>query len=177
MTLFDKCYDLLLKNEGGYSYHPKDKGGETYKGIARRYHSSWKGWDILDDYKFGRDFPVNAYQDDELDELVRSFYRDIFWDRMKLDLISNENAALQIFDMAVNSGIRTAVKIAQRVCLSKVDGVLGARTAIKINQMGDAFVDKYILARIEKYRDIVNNDPSQQVFLNGWIRRARETKF
>lgn len=45
---FLKSYDILIKHEGGYVNDPDDKGGETYKGIARKFNPDWKGWKIID---------------------------------------------------------------------------------------------------------------------------------
>ena len=30
MANFEKAFQLILKNEGGYAFDPKDNGGETY---------------------------------------------------------------------------------------------------------------------------------------------------
>jgi lysozyme family protein len=178
--LFNKCYDHLLKNEGGYANHPNDKGGETYKGIARKYHSDWEGWELIDQYKKNKNgFPENAYQDSELDKMVREFYKEKFWDKMDLDLIVNENTVLQLFDMGVNAGIKTAVKLAQKACDAGliVDGIIGVKTAFEINHWGHLFADRYIEQRIIYYNEIVRRNPSQSVFLNGWCKRAKNTKF
>ncbi len=177
--LFDKCYDHLLKNEGGYANHPNDKGGETYKGIARKYHNNWVGWELIDEYKKAGGFPDNAYNDSSLNQLVRLFYKSIFWDKMNLDFIVNENSILQIFDMGVNSGIKTAAKLAQKSCDKElvIDGILGWKTAFEINSLGFRFFDKYVKQRIIYYNGLVAKNPTQNVFLKGWIKRAKNTKF
>ena len=61
----------VLKNEGGYVNDPDDSGGETYKGIARRFHPDWIGWAYVDN----RDF-----KNPNLDKLVSDFYYIKFWD-------------------------------------------------------------------------------------------------
>lgn len=177
--LFDKCYDHLLKNEGGYANDPDDSGGETYKGIAREYHHYWKGWELIDQYKKNSNgFPQNAYMDEELDKMVRAFYKRFFWDKMNLALIVNENSVLQLFDMAVNSGIWQAVKLAQIACeMTHIDGKLGPKTAFEINSEGHNFFKKYVNQRIKFYNLLVQRNPKNNKFLNGWCKRAKNTKF
>ncbi|KKK46716.1 hypothetical protein LCGC14_3162480, partial [marine sediment metagenome] len=38
MALFTEAYEITLQHEGGYSNDSDDVGGETYKGVSRRYH-------------------------------------------------------------------------------------------------------------------------------------------
>ena len=51
MADFTKAYALTAAYEGGYVDDPEDAGGETYRGISRRYHPSWQGWQIIDTLK------------------------------------------------------------------------------------------------------------------------------
>ena len=51
MADFSKAIPKLLKKEGGYVNNPADRGGETYKGIARKYHKSAFMWTLIDRYK------------------------------------------------------------------------------------------------------------------------------
>lgn len=37
MADFDKAHLEVMGNEGGYANNPVDAGGETYKGIARKF--------------------------------------------------------------------------------------------------------------------------------------------
>ena len=41
MADYKKAIEKALKNEGGYVFDPDDAGGETFAGIARRYHKIW----------------------------------------------------------------------------------------------------------------------------------------
>jgi lysozyme family protein len=43
MADFAMFYPRLQQNEGGHYHDLKDKGGETYKGIARNYHEGLSG--------------------------------------------------------------------------------------------------------------------------------------
>ncbi len=48
MANFTQAYNLTSAHEGGYVNDAIDRGGETYRGISRVYHSSWKGWSNID---------------------------------------------------------------------------------------------------------------------------------
>ncbi|MFM7564688.1 MAG: glycosyl hydrolase 108 family protein, partial [Planctomycetota bacterium] len=38
MADFAIAFDETMINEGGYVDDPDDRGGETYRGVARRFH-------------------------------------------------------------------------------------------------------------------------------------------
>lgn len=116
MNSFKVAFDKLIKYEGGYVNDPDDKGGETYKGIARNSHPDWEGWDIIDAFKSHTDFPNlpdNASL--TLDSYVKSFYKEKFWDIFYCDQLP-DSIAEEIFEVAVNTGISRATKIIQSTC-------------------------------------------------------------
>ena len=45
---FEKSLTFVLSAEGGYANNKNDKGGETYKGVARNYNPHWGGWVQID---------------------------------------------------------------------------------------------------------------------------------
>ena len=55
MASFKAQYNELIKREGNYHSGviggKVDKGGETYRGIARKYNPDWAGWKIIDSLK------------------------------------------------------------------------------------------------------------------------------
>ena len=59
MADFKKALTETLRHEGGYVNDPKDPGGETYKGISRKNHPDWEGWNIIDEKKILSSFPIN----------------------------------------------------------------------------------------------------------------------
>lgn len=175
--LFNRCYDFLLKNEGGYVNDPDDSGGETYKGVSRNNFPNWAGWQIIDRAKQDPEFPKNLKLNCDLDQMIRTFYKTQFWDKMNLDLIVNENTILQLFDMGINAHYKTAIRIAQDICKTKRDGILGVKTAFEINHHGFNFTNMYINARVAWYKNLVERKPKYKKFLDGWIKRAQTTKF
>ena len=82
------------------------------------------------------------------------------------------------FDMCVNQGKGTAVKILQRACNAKgadlkVDGGLGPMTLGAINDKNPS-LDRVRCYRLKHYYDLVNRKPEQERFLFGWYRRTLE---
>ena len=80
------------------------------------------------------------------------------------------------FDMCVNQGKGTAVKVLQRATNAKgadlaVDGGMGPKTLQAINtyKPSDHRVRCY---RLKHYYDLVNKKPEQERFIFGWYKRA-----
>ena len=81
--MFQQALQDTLKHEGYYANHAADKGGETYRGIARNYHPAFKGWPIIDQEKarHGGKLPLNhRIVNSTLDAYIEQFYKAKFWD-------------------------------------------------------------------------------------------------
>lgn len=151
----------MIIREGGYVNHTVagDRGGQTYAGIARNANPNWEGWEYLDK---NQDPPA---------ALVRDFYRKNYWDSIQGDSL-NPLAAEHIFDCAVNTGVRTAIRIAQICVKTTPDGSIGPKTISAINALKpEDFATIYGFARIARYAEICNKDRSQSKFLLGWLNR------
>jgi len=116
MAEFNKAITKVLKKEGGYSNNPADRGGETYKGIARKYHKLEYLWTLIDRYKdecggVNSTFKKKLDADKLIDSEVKKIYKANYWDKFKLDTVSNQKVAEQIFDDAVNRGVGAACKL------------------------------------------------------------------
>jgi lysozyme family protein len=178
---FDNALKLVLASEGGYANIPADRGGETYRGIARNFWANWEGWKIIDANK-----PLRYNQilkNPALDKLVQEFYFENFWLPLKLNFINKDIAAL-IFDFAVGSGTITSVMQVQKLLNNKfnaklvTDGKMGSKTIAAINQAPQKLLfDTLKDYRIEFFKRIVKNNPSQQIFLKGWLNRLNKYKF
>lgn len=175
MANFERAYLKTAAFEGGYANHPNDKGGETYKGIARNMWPKWGGWEIIDRYKSS---PLSSKAmskvlagNIELDDMVEAFYRANFWKPIMGDEITNQLVADNIYDFGVNSGVARAVKYAQRIVGTAEDGKMGPKTIKAINANVHDFVTKYKAARVGFVNKIVTRDESQDVFLKGWMSR------
>jgi lysozyme family protein len=166
MADFNPAFETMIRNEGGYKLTnvANDHGGQTYAGIARKFHSSWAGWAIIDRADMG-----NL----ELSRLVRDFYKTEFWDVVSGDAIEHQAIAETLFDFAVNAGTSTASKLAQLVVDAVPDGRIGPKTLAALNALDEGvFVLKYALAKVARYAEICNKDRSQSKFLLGWINRT-----
>lgn len=135
MANFDIAFKKIMRAEGTYSNHPDDRGGETYKGIARNFHKEWKGWKTIDIYKkkFPDRFASKLDKVDELQDAVKTFYKVNFWNILELDKCGSQKIANELFDDSVNCGIVSALKKFQRAAGIPVNGTLstGVRELLK----------------------------------------------
>ncbi len=189
MSNFRKAYDTVMGHEGGYSNHPDDMGGETYKGIARKFHGSWIGWKIIDAVKKahgtkGIDGLLN--QNTELQNLVKNLYYEKYWSPMNCDKLEYA-VATEVFDQTVNLGLAQATRHVQRVCNAyntslfkdlTVDGKMGAKSKEAVNLVtakhGAEKIAKALNAQQHVfYMSLAQNNPTQRKFLaGGWSSRV-----
>lgn len=114
MANFDSAYSRTCKFEGGYANNKNDSGGETYKGISRNNNPKWAGWAIVDSYKKKSNFPKNLDSDTKLQALVKTCYKENYWNPIWGDKINNQKVAEDFFDTAVNMGVGTSIKLSER---------------------------------------------------------------
>lgn len=173
MANFDQAYQKILALEGNYNNDPDDLGGETYKGIARKFWPQWEGWAIVDSYANRSNFPILLDTDTKLQALVKEFYRVNFWDKVMGDYILNQDIAFNLFDFAINAGIPESIKTAQKSVGAAADGVIGKITLGLLNSYDrELFLAKFDLAKIDKYVDIVDKYPKQIKYFFGWVKRV-----
>lgn len=109
MADFDKAFKITLGNEGGYSNDPKDPGGETIYGIARKENPTWDGWPLVDNFKKDAiNFPKNVIADSSVMSKAKVFYKKKYWDIHFLDTMNNQDIANELFDTGVNVGVGKA---------------------------------------------------------------------
>lgn len=168
----DEMVEEILRREGGYVNHPNDRGGPTNMGITQKTLSSWLGRPAsIDDVK-------------RLDkETAKEIYITNYLSGPRIDTLPHDIVP-QVFDISINSGPRTAVKIVQKtINLSGfgpigADGVMGPKTRNAAeaanNAMGHLFNNAIAYERINFYERIIERNPSQEVFRTGWINRAKE---
>ena len=161
---FEQCFNIVLGEEGGFQKNPKDRGNYA-KGrlVGTKYGIS------------ARSYPEVDIPNLTVEKAKEIYFRD-FWQKMKLHLLDNKELILQIFDMAINAGVAIAVKLLQQIIKTKIDGILGKKTAEAANKE-KKIVEMYKEKRIEYYRRICEFDTSQKVFLRGWIARAENLNF
>jgi len=169
---FTDAYDITSKHEGRYANHKLDRGGETYKGIARKFHPKWEGWVLLDSFPVGRKDHF-ASKDKILQHMVVDFYKEKFWDPIdKYPL--EQDVKIYLYDYSVNSGHKNAYKAFQRALGVKPDGVIGKQTLHAYARTGSSFVIKLKKERDKFYSRIIKKNPSQKVFGKGWYGRSED---
>jgi lysozyme family protein len=168
----------VLQHEGGYVNHPADRGGPTNWGVTQKTYNEYMS-----------KITGKSYQStiDEIKSMPIGnailIYKTLYWDKMSGDKIKKYAIAAAIFDQAINRGTIAAVKQAQRVLKNTFkyplaeDGVAGAGTLTALNTVDEAkFLNSYLQESILAYNKIVQNNPSQSVFLNGWLKRVESLR-
>jgi lysozyme family protein len=157
----------VLRLEGGYVNHPNDKGGCTNKGITIHTFKSFYGNNkTCDDLK--------NITEKEAEEI----YRKNYWNPCWGDKIACTSVACIFVDWAVNSGVKTAIKNIQKIVGTTADGIMGNKTLSAINSYNPKeLFDKIKEARKNFYENIVAKNPSQKVFLKGWMNRINDFSF
>ena len=119
MADFNKAFESVIFNEGGYVNDPDDAGGETYMGISRKHHPNSLIWFIVDKvtakYKKVSDINRELKKDGELTVLVKAIYKSDYWNPFNLSKEKSQKLANQIFDSAVNTGVAKTKQLLQRV--------------------------------------------------------------
>ena len=121
MATFDDAYKKLTVAEGGYVNDSDDSGGETYRGISRRYNPNWDGWKYIDEYKRryrGKSLNRVLNADERIQDMAKELYKDKYWDVFELDDIPSQRIAYQMFDTCVNCGEVAAIRFAE-TCLGR----------------------------------------------------------
>jgi lysozyme family protein len=153
---------FTLKNEGGYSDHPLDKGGPTNKGITIGTLTEYLGRQATKD-----DVKNLSY------ETIKLIYQKYYWNAMNLGKVLDQSIATALFDMGVLCGTGTAARLCQEVLGIEQTKIMDAKTIDTINVTTDEeFIPKFAKRNIRRFEDIVQNHPSQEVFLKGWKNRA-----
>ena len=156
MKSFNEIIEKVLEHEGGYVNDPKDLGGETKYGITKRFYPELNIKELTI-------------------EKAKQIYKDDYWDRNRVESLP-QNLWHIYFDMCVNMGKRTAVKVLQRAAVNRgkdieVDGGLGPAT---IGALKGVELDRVRAYRVKFYVDLITSKPEQEKFFLGWFRRATE---
>ena len=152
---FDQAFDILLKHEGGFSDHAADPGGKTRFGITEAVarEAGYRG-DM-------RELPV---------DLAKRIYKDRYWDAVRAEELP-EAIRYTVFDAAVNSGPRQAIRWLQRAVGVRDDGVIGPITLSAVRATDpQALLRRMLSARLRLMTDL----PTWPTFGRGWARRIAD---
>lgn len=185
MANFLIAHKALEPYEGGYANTPSDKGGETFRGIARNFFPNWPGWTKIDALKSHPEFKRIVDDSPDLRGSVGVFYKNNFWDALKLDDFASQDLANYLFDTSVNFGIRRAALFLQQSlneigAVIPVDGIVGPVTMDAVKALGGAKTSaELIKLKIMRFRvkhriGIIEEDGSQLQFIHSWLCRDTE---
>jgi lysozyme family protein len=158
---WDECFAMVIKSEGGFVNHPKDPGGMTNLGVTR---SAWEA------------FINRKVTEDEMraltPELVKPFYKALYWDRIKGDVLP-DGVDYAAYDLAVNSGPHRAAQYLQEIAGVTADGMIGPKSIEAIQscdakETADAICDMRL--------DFLKRLATFDTFGKGWSRRVAEVK-
>lgn len=199
MSDFSISYNKSMSCEGLYSNDPRDLGGETWRGISRKYHPDWNGWKVIDTIKASVravDLVKFLRMDDELEEMVQEFYKSEYWDKKAIGQIDDQEIADEVFDTSINQGSTIAIKYLQESLNMlnnnekhysdiDVDGQIGPATikAYKAYMLTAVFPgrskDRNIKTllkslngkQFQRYAEICERKPEQEAYFYGWLNR------
>lgn len=147
---FDRAYDLLIENEGGYSNHPADNGGETRFGISKA-----------------------RYPNEDIKNLTRERAKFLtkrdFWDTYRLGELPWAIATTML-DCVFQHNPKNPITWLQRAIGATADGILGSKTIAAANQLEDPVqvARDILLQRLDYYMSLAD----WPTFKNGWKRRC-----
>lgn len=177
MANFDLYFPKEVAFEGSaYENVPGDSGGCTKFGLTL---------DDLKEFMLDTDHngvfnceDVKALSRDEAFKVLKKLY----WDYFKADQIPNQSLAEYIVDSGLNQGRVLIVKYIQHIIGVDVDGHFGPKTFQYLldrtkTDNGKTTFNALYARRLERYKAIVANNPSQNKFYKGWINRLNVIKY
>lgn len=158
---FDKAFQALIGHEGGYTNNPKDRGNWTSGKI---------NVGTLKGTKYG--ISAMAYPSVDIRNLTlrnaKEIYHRDYWQPARCDELP-EIVRFDMFDMAVNSGLRAAIKILQKAVNAMPDGIFGEITMSQVRKYDPQLLDKRINGQRLLYIADIGTFPT---FGKGWVRRV-----
>jgi lysozyme family protein len=185
MADFRTAHSEVMNTEGGYSNNPRDRGGETYKGIARNFWPKWGGWKYIDGvkaqavkqppYGLREYFNWAKWLDGQLarlnvlQQLMLDFYQTIFW--KNLGQINDQALATWVYDKNVNTGSQGSHWLQEALGVV-ADGVIGPKTIAAANQADPAALLERMKSHATDYYLKLAQEPHQAGFWKSWISRV-----
>lgn len=171
------AFNRTLGHEGGLSNHAADRGGLTKYGVTA---ATWRAYCAE-----VRPLDLRSVAEITLED-AQAVYARGYWSPLGLDAVEDVDVAAEIFDTAVNCGPGRAAEIAQEavnllrpesVGALVVDGRMGPLTRQALNALVRLGHKQALIAALNFYQashyvGIIRRDPSQRVFVRGWMKRA-----
>lgn len=174
MSDFAFAVKHTLEAEGVFSNNKNDPGGKTKYGVTERmWIPYW--WD-----NFGKTQPPDIERINVGHAIA--FYKDVFWDALRIDRMNDKHIAAEVFDSAVNVGAGDAVMFLQRAInynrlptweRIKVDGVLGPVTRGKTQDLIDLNHRVPLLKAQNGFQFMHYVEQDNPHFSRGWTARIQ----
>lgn len=173
MPDYRKYVPFVLKWEGGWSDHKADRGGKTNMGIT------WETYNSLA-FKVLSQYPSMTHFQN-LTKNQAALFVEYFWNKAtNNNRIKSQKVAEAVTSWMWGSGAY-GLKMFQRMLNQEFggrlteDGVIGDMTTEFVNKQNPNKVfSKMSEYRAQFFHDLVKRDPSQAVFLNGWLNRLKD---
>lgn len=157
--------DIIRRESPKYTNDPLDSGGPTKYGITQRTLAQYRGRPVTAD-------EVRVLEEPEVRLIYRTTYVEPF------SFIKDEELKALLADCAVLHGQRRAVQWLQKAVGTAVDGVLGPETrkaGAALDGPRTRDIQKAtVRERVRFIANIVQSNPSQVKWLEGWLNRAME---
>ena len=158
---WEQSFALVLKHEGGFVNNPKDPGGMTNLGVTKKVWESYVGHEV-DEAEMRSLTP----------DIVMPLYKKNYWDAVNGDDLP-AGVDYAVYDLAVNSGVRRAVKILQKAAGVAQDGVIGPATIEAVNDKNARELAQDVC---ESRLAFLQALPTFDTFGKGWSRRVAEVE-
>lgn len=155
MRYFNQAFDRLMVLEGGYSDHPRDRGGETRFGIS-----------------------AAAYPDLDIANLTKEEAREIYlrdyWRVLRCDEIWWPLSEI-LFVFGVHAGVKTAARLLQDAANGvtgarlRQDGVIGPKTLAALEEADRV---KLALGFVSNLLNHYRGCPDWWQWHDGWVNRV-----
>ena len=157
---FDESFERLIGHEGGFTDNPKDRG-------------NWTSGKIGVGQLKGTNYGISAmsYPGENIKEMTlvraKDIYQRDYWWKAGCDLVPDA-VKFDLFDMAVNSGVKTAIRTLQRAVGVEPDGIIGNVTMQAIGSMHPERLDKRFNGHRLQFMSSLATWPT---FGRGWANR------
>jgi len=158
---WDKCFDLVIVNEGGYVDNKLDPGGATNWGCTQAVWEGYIGHKVSVD-----DMKALTKED------VKPLYKKRYWDAIHGDAIPS-GLDYCLFDCAINSGVNRSAKIIQEIVGVFADGAIGNNTVSAITQLNPVTAINEFCDKRQAFLESLKTFP---VFGKGWSKRVSEVR-
>ena len=166
----DQLIKAIIKLEGGFVDNPHDHGGATKYGIT-----------IPTLEAFNRHSQTTLDVENITPQLAYNIYYQLFYFAPKINLLPAKIQDVML-QMAIHISPVSAIELLQDVLkahgenITKIDGIIGPVTlkaaSAAWDAIGNDLITSIVHRQIAYYQKIVQRDPSQHMFLSGWINRA-----